>query len=1370
MPSRFEPLCRKQPNKHFQMLKKLAIPFLLLTYCCVGRAQDLRVQSITVADGLSQGFVSCLFQDSRGFMWIGTFNGLNRYDGYQIKRFDQDNTLPWSLKSNFINCITEDRHGLLWLGTDKGLVVYDPHSDRFVHLAETVTALPGADVGRIITCSDGRVWVNHQQPGTSGVLLVRPPDNLAGMIRNGRLGDHAFQVLHVSLGADVNGPLVNLQMLQDSILIAGDAQNRHCRINPETRSAERSDPRTLPHRRFGNYRLVYWINGKQGAVFLPEETQHNQPDNLQNWSEFVQMPGGEILLLRIGTTVLHRMDTLGSRRETPGFDQMSFYRQFPSFFELDILPTQAATIDHSGNLWVGTSGFGVRKISRGKLDFKRYLPQYSFYNFRFLPDGRVWPGSPYPHHVSNLKTGQLEPAPWTTTLSKKYFPYSILITKGGDWWTAALRQRELVLLKKDHTTNRWTEWPVSLHWLRDVQVQLFEDSRGAIWLAGNRGNIVRIPPKEGPPDTWDIGPYFPQNRTDQLRSTALVEDRAGNLWIGSNNGLIQVTNPEAKPTFRVWQNDDNNPALFKTDWILSICPDPKILDVLWIGLRGGGLARFDARTQTTKHFTTKDGLANNVVYGILPDSSGYFWLSTNQGLSRFDLRNQTFYNYNKVEPAIDIEFNTGGHGYTPSGDLAFGGIEGLFVVRPNAAQQTTPSFEVVVTDIAVNGQNLNFSRNDLPLRINPDNTLSLHLPHDRNNLVISFAAPDAGDPAIVQYRYRLLPLAQNWVSTGFQRTANFVGIPPGRYTFELQAKNSNDDWSSARTTRMYLTVRPPWYRSLWAYACYAFLAILIFRFYLRMVRKRITLEQEMALNQQKMEQLKTLDTFKNRFFAYVSHEFKTPLTIIIGLAERLRKEGKTTKTADNIAQQGQALLELVDQVVDIARLEDHTLRLNSGMGNFSQYIRFMAESCRPLAEFGKVELEVFTPKQPVIMDFDPIRLRYIVGNLLSNAIRHTPPGGSVQVRVLEAGADAVRLEIADTGSGISPDDLPHIFERYYRGKHEATAYTSQHFGLGLAYVKDLVQLFKGTISVTSTPGQGTVFSITLPVSRNAPPMAPAPHLLPNTPLPLSSEHKPPARKSLPQLLVVEDNPVIADYLHSCLHPHFRLILATSGNQGLELALEHIPDLILSDVMMPGMDGLELTRRLKTHALTNHIPVVLLSARSELEARLSGQQQGADAYLGKPFHEQELLLILNNLHSLQQRWKERYAGASGPKIPSDSENRPPHPADVFMENLYALFEKNCDNDEYDLPQLCRDMEVSKSQLQRKLAAVSDQSAMDLLRRYRLQKAQELLWNNPGLSVKEAGFRVGFKDPTHFSRTFAKVMGFPPSEVRSRKTKH
>jgi len=1344
------------------MLNKTACSALLLCLCFVSQAQNVRVQAITVADGLSQGFVSCVLEDRRGFIWIGTYSGLNRYDGHQVKRFTPDHTAKWSLTANFMHVIAEDKLGLLWIGTEKGPVVLDPYSERFVHLSEFVPDLPKSEAFHIIVGKDGYVWICHRQPNTSGVVVVRSPGDFVQLIRQGRVADGAFEVRHIQLSKGVKGPISWLYQLQDTIWAAGDSQSRFCRIDSRTLIAKRADPRTLGYKRHGNYGLFY-KNINEGFVFMPAEAHQNMPDNHSRWSEFIQLPNGRILLFRSGTSTLAVLDTLKQHREAPGYECLDFYKQYEPFFELDKLPSQAKMVDREGNLWIGTTGYGIRKISWRTLEYTRYMPETSVSNFYFLPNGRIWPGIFDPLSVLNLHTNMLEPPLWAKEVSPNARAYGILVSRKGDWWvTCALKER-LILYKKDHATGRWAEFPVSLKWHKDVPVRLIEDRDEAIWVSGNQGQLVRIRPHEKEVSQWDVGKYFPARLTATMRSNCLVEDRSGNLWIGSSIGLIQVENPGGEPVFHAWHNNTDRGPLFKSDWISCIYPEPDSAHVVWLGLRGGGLLHFDSRTQACEYFTEKEGLADNVIYGIVPDTFGDFWLSTNRGLSRFHPQSKSFTNYQEEAPALQTEFNTGGYGLAPSGALAFGSTEGLFLVKPRCESKNTRLPVVEITTIEVNGQAIDFPCEKNCLSLRPDNTMALRLPNDRNNLGLRFAAPNAAEPAEVQFRYRLFPLSKYWVNTGFQRTTNFVGIPPGTYRIELQAKNPENNWDGAPTTTLSLTILPPWYRSTWAYLSYALLLFLLFRLYMHMVRKRMTLEHDMALGRKEMEQLKNLDTFKNRFFSYVSHEFKTPLTIIIGLTERLRREQKNTTTAENIARQGQTLLELVEQMVDIARMDERTLHLNQVQGNFSQYVRYLVESHRPLADFGKVRLEVFTAAPDIVMDFDPMRLKYIVSNLLSNAIRHTRPGGYVRVSVRQTELERVCFEVADTGSGIAPEDLPHIFERYFRGHHEEDANASRHFGLGLAFVKDLVDLFKGNIAAKSTPGQGATFTFVLPIKRQAPPMANQLVSFTHT-HPKKSAFDPVPTSHRPVLLVVEDNPVIADYVQSCLHMHFRIDLATDGLLGWEAALEQIPDLILSDVMMPAMDGLELTRRIKTHVLTNHIPVVLLSARSEIEDRISGQQQGADAYLGKPFDEQELILTLQNLHILQRRWKERYASAPEQLISSGIETSLPHPTDVFMKSLYAQFERHFANDGYDLPQLCRDMEVSKSQLQRKLAALSDQSAMDLLRRYRLQKAQDILQTHPGLSIKEVGFRVGFKDPAHFTRMFTKVLGITPSEAK------
>lgn len=872
------------------------------------RAQALRVQAITVADGLSQGYISALFEDRRGFMWIGTFNGLNRYDGYGIKRFIPDFVSPWSIKGNFIYCIAEDPQGLLWIGTDKGPVVMDPSSERFVHLPDFIPALPAVDVPHIICEPGGKVWICHRQPGKTGILALRPPADLLYQIRESRIAPGEFELKQVQLSAELTGPLVWLSRINDSILIAADLKNRLCRIDTARMLARASASNTLPFTRMGNYGLLYVAPGRYGFVFQLLEVNGSWPNNVKQYADFVQMPGEAPILVRHSDTTLRQMDTLASGLQLVGYHRTGFYEQFPPFITLDLPMSYAYTVDRSGNLWVGTSGYGVRKISRNKLDFSHYLPQHSIYNFTVLPDGRIWPGIHNRHEVLNLQTGRLEPAPWASALSDKAWLYNLLISRTSDWWMITALKEQLSVIKKNAGSNTWSQQAIPLTYFKDIPLQMLEDRRGAIWISGNRGELVRIGPENRPPEAWNIGHLFAGQQAEQLRSTSLAEDPSGTLWIGTSQGLIRVNKPEGEPVFTLFQNRKDAPLLFGNDWVLSIFPDTITPGLLWVGTRDGGLSRLDSRTGKAEIFMEKQGLANNVVYGILPDDAGHLWLSTNRGLSRFNPSNRSIVNFQQSVPEINIEFNTNAYHRLPSGELAFGSISGLFLIRPENERRAVKPGAVTVTGIKINGQELDFSCDDGCLQFQSDNSMALHLPSDRNNVALEFAALQSSDPSVVQYRYRLKgSLGDQWIMTGLQHDANLAGLPPGRYVLELQAKSPDDDWERSPVSSVFLTIRPPWYRGWPAWLVYALIAFLLVRLYVRFVRKQLALEHAVELSQKETEQLKALDDFKNRFFAYVTHEFKTPLTIILGLAARLSREklpASSTANARNIVEQG----------------------------------------------------------------------------------------------------------------------------------------------------------------------------------------------------------------------------------------------------------------------------------------------------------------------------------------------------------------------------------------------------------------------------------------------------------------------------------
>ncbi len=1337
---------------------------LLLLICTgTGYSQRYRMESLNVVDGLSQGFISCMLQDSRGFLWFGSLDGLNRYDGYQVKRFT-NNQATWAFKANSIYCMTESADGLLWLGTEKGVVVMDPYTERFVSLSEINAAFPASQVRDINIQDSGRVWLSFDLLQEKSLFVFLPPADLITRIRTSQLQSTDFNLQPLEQGPGVVPPLFWICPNNDTIIFAVDDHRQFCQVDRAKKLIQFAGTEHLNYERLGHYGLVH-ARRKMIHILFPLDAKFQALPVSGCYLGFVVMPDEKPFFYLEGTSTLYQVDTsfFQSKNLETLLTVPAGYRRLQPVVEADKPLSYTNIADRSGHLWMATTGHGVRKISRNRLDFNAFPAANGSYNLTRLPDGRLWIGYRRPEVVINVQNGKKEMPPWANALPRSTQAHSLLITHSGDWWMIAIEQNHCRLLKKDRAGEPWREQPVKLRGPNNA-IPMYEDRRGNIWLAGVQGQVLRIRP-DGHIDEWQIDHLFQDQSGQEQHFTCVVEDEQGILWMGSNHGLVQVDEPAGEPKFQLWPHNRQRSPL-KNDWITSIYPEPNSQGVLWLGTRGGGLSRYKSVNGVCEHFTESEGLINNVVYGILPDSFGYLWLSTNRGITRFNPRNYTFSSLLNTDKQLNTEFNTGAYLALPSGELAFGSVEGLFLIRPPKQPLTEPTYVVEITQLKINGINFDPATAEGRIRHSEKNEIILQLPFSQNNLILEFAALPPNEPTSSQYRYRVIGLGEQWTSIGHQHTVNLVAIPPGNYTIELQSIGANGSWANAPVTHVYMTIRPPWFLSWPAWFLYAGLVTLLFYAYIIYERKQLRLKHAGAINRKELERLKSLDDFKNRFFSYVTHEFKTPLTIILGQANRLPPEQQHQKTA--IFQQGQSMLEMVDQMVDFIRLDDHKLRLNWRNGNISEYIQALFEAFHPLTETKNVRLAFETSIPDLMMDFDPLRLKHIVSNLLSNALQYTSAGGHITIDLYTNGPNQICIEVSDTGEGISAQDLPHIFDRYYQG-HNSSRHP-HHFGLGLALVRDLVELFHGKIEVNSSPGEGTIFTVWLPISRDAVPLEDSlfpflPYYEENTTVQRAND---PLHSGRPLLLVVEDNAFITSFLKTCLFPHFLLEFAADGLSGYEKALEIIPDLILTDVMMPGIDGYELTNQLKNHALTGHIPIVMLSARSGLSDRLQGQQFGADAYLGKPFDEQELILTLQNLYQLQRRWRDRYADLPQKQVVVDMV--PAQPAEVvqqtdaFMLKIYALFEKNYPHEEYDLAQLCHEMETSPSQLHRKLVALSDQSPMQLLRIYRLQKAYGLLTHNPHSNVKEVCFQVGFKDASHFSRLFSRTFGMAPSEVK------
>lgn len=532
------------------------------------------------------------------------------------------------------------------------------------------------------------------------------------------------------------------------------------------------------------------------------------------------------------------------------------------------------------------------------------------------------------------------------------------------------------------------------------------------------------------------------------------------------------------------------------------------------------------------------------------------------------------------------------------------------------------------------------------------------------------------------------------------------------------------------------------------------------------VRNNAVKNEKLVL-EQKAERLRELDSFKSRFYTNITHEFRTPLTVIRGMAGQIREDEKIRTL---IQRNSDRLLNMVNQLLDLSKLESNTLTINWVQGNVISYLQYLTESCHSLAENKRISLAFFSHDEELIMDYDEIKLQQIIINLLSNAIKFTPEYGRVKVissQVIEKGDPFLALEVTDTGKGISPDKLPHIFDRFYQAD-DSTTRKDEGSGIGLALVRELVHLLAGRIEVKSEVGKGSTFLVYLPCRQKAlveatPDLSSRPALIPESPvdakeLELLTETDDDLEK--PQILIIEDNADVTQYIVSCLDSDYSLQTARNGKEGLEKALENIPDVIISDIMMPEMDGFEVCRSLKMDRRTSHIPIVLLTAKATQADKVTGLRHGADAYLTKPFDKEELLVRLHNLAGQSKRLRERLTNPGSTEEPaSELETRE---AD-FLRELHQIVDSNMEDEQFDTQRLCRAIAMSRTQLHRKLKALTGQSTAAYIRSFRLQKARILL-ETTDEQIGQIALQVGYKDFSHFSRSFFKEFGVKPSDVR------
>jgi signal transduction histidine kinase/AraC-like DNA-binding protein/AmiR/NasT family two-component response regulator len=813
-------------------------------------------------------------------------------------------------------------------------------------------------------------------------------------------------------------------------------------------------------------------------------------------------------------------------------------------------------------------------------------------------------------------------------------------------------------------------------------------------------------------------------------------------------------------------------------------------NVLWIGTSGGGLNRFERKTEIFSHFTVDDGLPDNVIYGILEDDHRNLWLSTDNGLSRFNPDTKLFRNFDVNDGLLGNQFNPGACSKNINGEMLFGSTKGLIAFHPDSLIDNPHIPNIVITDFQlfnkpVKIEKKNTAENDenykLPAAVSQ--LKKIKLTYQENIFSFEFAALDYRSPNKNQYVYMLEGLESDWNYTDYtRRYATYTNLDPGEYTFRVKGSNNDGIWNE-KGTSIQIIISPPWWKTNLVYAFYLLVVGSIVFATWRAQLRRIRLKQQLKMEHFESEKLREVDQLKSRFFTNISHEFRTPLTLIIGSVKQMLAGdfiGNFKEQYRMIIRNGERLLKLINEILDLSKLESGQMKLQVVETDIVQFLKGIVLNFSPLADRKKVTLKFKSTEDELIGYVDHDKLEKIVTNLLSNAFKFTPEEGKIIVSISplvppllrgDAEGRGVEIKISNTGPGIPADRIDKIFDRFYQSDDNYKK-DGEGTGVGLALAKELVELCRWEISVSSIPDKRTTFIITLPVAKEC---FKADEIMEKTEsagrkpetgiesgsdiqFPDSVLPSPVSVKSSPVLLIVEDNPDVTAYISSFMKHDYLIVTAENGEEGLKKSLDTYPDLIISDVMMPEMDGFEFCQKVKSDECISHIPVILLTAKADLDSKIKGLEFGADDYISKPFEADELKVRSKNLIEQRIKLREKFSRMIEIKpgeIAASSMD------EQFLQRLLDIFENHISDPDYNTESFAREIGMSRSNLYRKIQALTNQSTHNFFQSLRLKRAAQLL-RKRSATISEIAYAVGFNSPSYFSKVFRKHFDQSPSD--------
>lgn len=1359
----------------FVWLRRKFVLGFVGTYLFLGMitAQSINYEHISSESGLSQNMVYCLFQDQKGFIWIGTKDGLNRYDGYRFVTYRYDPFDSLSISNNSVRQILEDHLGRMWVVTEGGIHLFDRELEAFYRLNAP------SSVDEIREDAQHNLWQGGHQRGILHIVL--PPDEktLKSVKTTWVTTDDKVQRLFTTpVWLNNGGGLVAEQGVGCYNLCYNQKQQRY-QLDRDFSKEHNAEFRQYIENldSIKNRMLNWFLPGLNGKVWSASADFLCSWDANKRVFNKVAIPKDYANYKYLGlfwNEISHLLEDHKGRVWVGGFNS-DFQVNVKAKEVRSLTPDQTAVNhplysgtassleDRSGVVWLGTRGRGLVKYDDKAQRFAKGLWKgQSIRRIYQTSDGWLWLATNVHYiYARNPRTGKLEQMAKGNLFNDASLGYVNCFheDKNHTLWVGTLVWGLLKITNWQSGNPRYEAIieDKGVQWnLLNEPKQILEDAAGVFWIISS-SELRRFDPV-----TYQVKRY-PLFKGDQVRALknvypCLFQDQKGRLWVGTASEGLWLFNQD-KGTFIKYQNDRKNPSSLSNDAIKCIAADPQQPDrFLWIGTGGGGLNRFDTKTGVFERFMEKDGLPDLTVYGILFDKIGNLWLSSNKGLSVFNPKTRSFRNFKQNDGLQDLEFNTYAAYKAPDGQMFFGGIGGYNAFYPEqmlSANSHAP--KVVFTDFKIANRSVSHKTSDSPLKTAVAYAQQIVLQPDVKVFSFEFAALDYSAPADNQFMCKLEGFDPDWQYLDNVHTITYTNLSPGKYTLRVRGSNNDGVWS-ARDAVIKLIVRAPWWARWWAWILYLLTVTSIVFAFWQQQKNRIKANNE-------AQRHKDLSDAKTHFFANVSHELRTPLTLLTGSLSTLLKGNTLTEKQTrllNIANRGGKQLEqLVNEILDLRKLEQGQMVLQVKSTNLSAFVGAYAAQFESLAERKEIDFVLHLPsEEPILLDQE--KVRQMLFNLLGNAFKFTPKGGWVELSVsLEA--DHLLLRVADNGPGIHPDDLPHVFDQYFQTKRPDKA-AEGGTGIGLALCREYAHLFGGNISVESTLGRGSIFSVSFPVKPGAEtalsPTLDKVEAQEIVPLPLSSDA---SRADKPTLLIVEDNPDLQDYIQTILQEKYQIVTADNGQTAWDkLMADRIqrPTLILSDLMMPVMDGYQLLEKLKSEDTTRHIPVIMLTARAEVEDKLKALRIGVDDYLIKPFVEEELLVRIENL--LKNSAARTVTPANEVSLPETAVPLISQHDREWLEALEHYVKKRISSDLLSVGALAHEFAMSESTLLRQLKRLTGLSPVQYLQEIRLNEARRLLESGGEESVARIAFKVGYSEPRSFSRVFKQRFGKSPSE--------